>query len=475
MQPDEGIDVGCSVIQKAKFEGNYANESVCVVSDTRPWATAEGYWGAPSTEEAVFASRQGSKIGTVSNPQYGSSGMTVKTVLISGVGIAGPTLAYWLKAAGFEPTLIERSPALRSGGYVIDFWGLGYDIAERMGVLPEINRTGYHFRELRIVDEKGKRISGFGTNVFRELTGGRYVTVARSDLSRLLFDTIRKDTEVVFGDAVIGLEYETEFVRVTFKRSSPRRFDLVVGADGLHSTIRRLAFGSQDRFEKPLGYMVAAFESSGYRPRDENVYVMYCEPGRMLGRVALTQNRTLFLFVFATDDAAQPVLHGPMAQKAMLRDVFGDGKWETARILAELEGASELYVDRVSQIRMPTWSNGRVVLVGDAAFCVSLTAGQGAALAMTAAYVLAGEIGRAGHQYEAAFQNYERLLRPFIESKQTGAVRFASAFAPRTRWGLFVRNQIVNASAIPGVARLSFGSDIIDGLELPDYGWVEPM
>jgi len=162
---------------------------------------------------------------------------------------------------------------------------------------------------------------------------------------------------------------------------------------------------------------------------------------------------------------------GPAAQKAVLRDAFDDGKWETSGILAELDGAQDLYFDRVSQIKMPAWSQGRVVLLGDAAFCVSLMAGQGAALAMTAAYVLAGELGRAGQQHEMAFHNYEQILRTFIESKQKGAARFASAFAPRTRWGLFVRNQVVKASAIPGVARFSFGRDIIDTLKLPDYPW----
>jgi 2-polyprenyl-6-methoxyphenol hydroxylase-like FAD-dependent oxidoreductase len=397
-----------------------------------------------------------------------------KTVLISGIGIGGPALAYWLRAADFEPTLIERSPALRNGGYVIDFWGLGYDVAERMGLLADIDRAGYHFRELRIVDSKGKRVAGFGTNVFRELTGGRYVTIGRSDLSRILFDTIKNDTEVVLGDEVTDLREHTDFVEVTFKRGSPRRFDLVIGADGQHSVIRHLAFGPQDRFEKQLGYVVAAFECSGYRPRDENVYVMYCEPGRMLGRVALRQDRTLFLFVFETSGAVQPGLHEPMVQKATLRDVFCNGKWETQRILVELERAPELYVDRVSQIRMPTWSKGRVALVGDAAFCVSLTAGQGAALAMTAAYVLAGELGKGGQEYQTAFQNYERTLRTFVESKQRAAARFASAFAPRTRLGLLARNQVIKATTIPGVARLSFGRDIIDTLKLPDYRWVRP-
>jgi 2-polyprenyl-6-methoxyphenol hydroxylase-like FAD-dependent oxidoreductase len=325
---------------------------------------------------------------------------------------------------------------------------------------------------MRIVNGKGDRISGFGTNVFRELTGGRYVTIGRSDLSRLLFETIKNDTEIVFDDEVIGLREQADSVQITFKRGSQRRFDLVVGADGLHSTIRRLAFGSQERFEKPLGYIVAAFEASSYRPRDEDVYVTYCRPGRMLGRVALSKDRTLFLFVFATDFGARSEMLGVTAQKAILRDVFGDGKWETSHILAELDHAQDFYFDRVSQIKMPTWSQGRVALVGDAAFCVSLMAGQGAALAMTAAYVLAGELGKMGQQHEKAFHNYERILRTFIESKQEGAARFASAFAPRTRWGLFLRNQIITASAMPGVAQLSFGRNIIDTLKLPDYRWI---
>jgi 2-polyprenyl-6-methoxyphenol hydroxylase-like FAD-dependent oxidoreductase len=397
--------------------------------------------------------------------------MSAKTVLISGLGIGGPTLAYWLKAAGFEPTLIEHAPKLRTGGYVIDFWGLGYEIAVRMGLSDEIHRAGYHIREMRIVNPKGKRISGFGTNVFRELTGGRYVTIGRSDLSRLLFETIEGNAEVIFGDEIVGLQQEAGSVEVTFRRGSRRQFDLVVGADGLHSIVRRLVFGPQDLFEKHLGYIVAAFEAGGYRPRDEDVYVTYSQPGRMLGRVALNEDRTLFLFVFATDNDAQCEIADPAAQKAMLRRMFDDGKWETSRILAELECAKDVYFDRVSQIKMPTWSQGRIALVGDAAFCVSLMAGQGAALAMTAAYVMAGELGKSGQQYQTALKNYEQILRTFIESKQEGAARFASAFAPKTRWGLFLRNQIVKASGIPGVARLSFGRDIIDTLRLPDYRW----
>ena len=143
--------------------------------------------------------------------------MTTGSVLISGIGIAGPTLAYWLQRHGFSPTLVEVAPALRTGGYAIDFWGLGYDIAERMGLLPEIDRVGYHVRELRIVDDRGRRIAGFGTRVFDELTGGRFVTLARSDLSRLIFREIQGSAEVLFGDTIVALHDEADGVRVAFE------------------------------------------------------------------------------------------------------------------------------------------------------------------------------------------------------------------------------------------------------------------
>jgi 2-polyprenyl-6-methoxyphenol hydroxylase-like FAD-dependent oxidoreductase len=399
--------------------------------------------------------------------------MDDRTVLVAGAGIAGPTLCYWMKVAGFEPTLIDRSASLREGGYVIDFWGLGYDIAERMGLQPDIDQVGYHMREMRIVDDQNKRVTGFGTDVFRELAGGRFVTLRRSDLSQLLFLKVAHQVETIFDEEVIGLEERENCVRVQFRRNRDRAFNIVVGADGLHSNVRKLVFGSQDRFEKQLGYAVAAFEVSGYGPRDDNVYVMFNEPNRMAARLALRNDRTLFLFVFATDKSTPIPTSDVWAQKAMLRERFGDSKWEYSRILRELDRVHNLYFDCVSQIRMDSWSRGRTALVGDAAFCVSLMAGQGAALAMAAAYVLAGELAKANGKHTAAFANYEVLLRHFIRSKQRGAVHFASAFAPRTRWGLFLRNQVINAFAIPGLAKFAFGKDIIDTLELPEYQWPE--
>lgn len=392
-----------------------------------------------------------------------------KSVLISGAGIAGPALAFWLKAAGFQPTLMERAPRLRAGGYVIDFWGLGYDIAERMGLAAEIHRIGYHVREMRIMDARGKRITGIDAGVFRELTGGRYVTLARSDLSRLLFEKIKDTTEIIFGDEILGFQEGPDGVLVKFASAPERFYDLVIGADGLHSDVRRLAFGPQHQFEKQLGYAVAAFDVQGYRLRDEDVYLMYGQPGRMLGRFTLHGDRTLFLLVFSRRRAALPVTLDQ--QKAMLREIYRDGKWECPRVLDELDRADELYFDSVSQIRMQSWSRGRIALLGDAAFCVSLLAGQGSALAMISAYVLAGELANAGGRHEQAFGRYEALLRGFIDTKQRGAERFASAFAPKTRRGLWFRNQVIKAFAIPGLARLAVGRDITDTLRFPEYRW----
>ena len=393
----------------------------------------------------------------------------MRTVLISGAGIAGPALAYWLKAADFEPTIVERAPALRHGGYVIDFWGLGYDLAERMGLLGEINRVGYHAREMRIVNGEGRRVAGFGTEIFSELTAGRYVTLQRSDLSRLLSEKSRGQVESIFGDTIVSLEERADGVRVQFEHERERRFDLVIGADGLHSRVRALAFGSQSKFERHLGYAVAAFEAYGYRPRDEDVYLMYGRPGRMLGRFTLRDNRTLFLFVFAARREELPATMD--TQKSLLRDLYRLDGWECSKVLGELEQTQTLYFDSVSQIRMPSWSRGRIALVGDAAFCVSLLAGQGSALAMISAYVLAGELAAAAGEYQLAFGRYETLLRSYINAKQRGAERFARAFAPTTKFGLLFRNLVVKAFAVPGLARLAIGRDIADAVELPAYSW----
>ena len=265
-------------------------------------------------------------------------------VLISGAGIAGPTFAYWLAHYGIEATIVEKAPRLRTGGYVIDFWGLGFDVADRMGLLAEIRRKGYIVRDVSIVNRAGKRIAGFPADAVARVAQGRYVSVARGDLAATIFGAIDGKIESIFNDSVARIDQTAQSAQVTFESGTARDFDLVVGADGLHSRVRGLVFGPEDQFEKYLGYKVAAFEVHGYRPRDELVYVMYTEVAQQVARFAMSGDRTMFLFVFADherDDAAPGDLQ---AQKALLRKRYGASGWECPQILDALEAASELYL-----------------------------------------------------------------------------------------------------------------------------------
>jgi len=389
-------------------------------------------------------------------------------ILISGAGIAGSTLAYWLARHGMTPTLVERAPTLQTGGYVIDFWGAGFEVASRMGLLPDLIRTGYAVREVRVVDRNGRKVSGFPADAFARAVGSGFTSLPRGDLAAAIYGARSDTTEMIFGDTVTRLDQTADDVQVTFERHGARTFDLVVGADGLHSRVRDLAFGPENQFERYLGIKVAAFEVEWYRPRDELVYVMYPQVGREVSRFSMRNDRTMFLFTFTDPD---PSLHSDQAgQKALLRQRFGNSGWECPQILDALDGTPDLYFDRVSQVEMnESWANGRVTLVGDAAFCVSLLGGQGSALAMTAAYILAGELHRAEGRYQDAFARYQQLFGPFVSRKQRAARRFAGTFAPKSRTSLFVRNRLFRLFSIEWIANLIAGREFTDRIALPNY------
>ena len=390
-------------------------------------------------------------------------------VLISGGGIAGPTLAYWLQKFGHEVLLVEQAPQLRSGGYLIDFWGLGYDIAEKMGLIPRIRELGYQVREVRFVDRHGRKRGGFAVDVFRRMTADRFTSVRRSDLAATIYGAIEGKVETIFGDSVAGIKDEGNCVCVTFNHAAQREVDLIIGADGLHSRVRQLAFGPEASFERSLGYHVAAFEVEGYRPRDELVYISHGTPGRQISRFSLRDDKTLFLFIFRDEYLTTENPSSEQERKSVLTNAFADVGWESPRILAAMENVNDIYFDRVSQVRMEHWTKGRTALIGDAAACVSLLAGEGTGLAMAEAYVLAGELCDCGSDHIAAFARYQERMMPFLIRKQESAAKFASSFAPKSAFGVTFRNLVSRLLRIPAFADFFIGRDLCDDIQLPDY------
>jgi 2-polyprenyl-6-methoxyphenol hydroxylase-like FAD-dependent oxidoreductase len=386
-------------------------------------------------------------------------------IAISGAGVAGAALAHWFHRSGHSPTLIEQAQAFRSGGYMIDFWGVGYRAARRMGIEQAVRDAGYDVQKVRSVGPDGSTKADLNADVFGRMVGDDFTSLPRGDLAAAVYDTIDGKVDAIFGDSIATLDQHADGVRVTFDHHPPDEFDLVVGADGLHSNVRRLVFGHERNFEHYLGCKVAACVVDGYRPRDELVYVTYNTPGRQVARFALRDDRTMFLFVFRAEHDSVG-----LSPKDQLHKQFGDAGWECERILAAVDTVDDLYFDVVSQIRMDRWSQGRVMLIGDAAGCISLLGGEGTGLAMTEAYVLAGELHRAGGDHRIAFDAYEARLRPFIADKQVGATRLLGFFATKTRFGLWFRNISMRAMNLSAPVAKLFAGSADDDFELPDYG-----
>jgi len=396
--------------------------------------------------------------------------MARQSILISGAGIAGPTLASWLLRQGFEPVLLERAPRFREGGYIIDFWGIGFDVAERMGLIPRLREAGYVNDRISFVGRNGGVRSSFGGAAIRRALGDRFLTIQRGDLAHAIYGTIEHRVETVFGDSVKAIEQTPDRVDVGFEHGGWRSFDLVVGADGLHSAVRAALFENHPSVERDLGYYVAVFVTRGYSRRDEHVYLSYAAPGRQISRFALRDDQTGFLFVFARVDGWPDPVHDTASQKRVILENFGHEPWvEWPEIKRHIELCENFYFDTVSQIELPSWSVGRAALVGDAAYCPSLLAGEGSAFAMAGAYILAGELQHAYGDHASAFASYERRFRPFVERKQRAARAFASSFAPKTSLGLVVRDVVLRLGAIPAIADLLMRRFVVDRFELPGY------
>lgn len=384
-----------------------------------------------------------------------------RPILISGLGIAGPATAFWLNRKGLPVEIVEKAPRLRTGGYAVDIWGIGYDAVERMGLIEELRANGYRFGEAREVNDRGKRISGINFSTLGDALGDRFATILRGDLGEILYRAV-DNVPVRFGDSIAALEERDDAVSVAFESGATSNYSLVIGADGLHSRVRELTFGSVGIM--PLGYRVASFVADGYPHRTEDAYISHTEPGRQLARYALREGKTAFLLVWR-DDNKLPIHVLSEQKQAVLRAYQGMG-WEWPEVRKWLDRTDELYFDLVAQTRFERWSKGRVVLIGDAAVCPSLVVGEGSAMAMTAANILVSKL-LAEATHEQAFASYERCVREPFERIQRGALTYAGAFAPKTRLGLWFRNRVLDLMNAPLIGPIMSRRAFISRFEWP--------
>lgn len=363
--------------------------------------------------------------------------MNDRTVLISGAGVAGPTLAYWLARQGYRPTVVERAAAPRSSGSPVDVRGPAVEVAETMGVMPALRDAGTEVTALTFVDGKGRRVGGLDLRALSWANGSHDVELPRGDLAAILYRASRDDAEYLFHDSIASLTQDAGGVDVTFDHAPARRFDLVIGADGLHSTVRRLAFGPESEFVEHMGLYVATLPLEGAVSHRTEVLV-YNTPGRAIA-LHPSRGRALAAFIFRSPAIAGFDHRDADQHKRILTEAYAGGAFRTAELLDRVRAAGDLYFDSVSMVRLSSWCRGRVALVGDAASCLSLF-GDGSSLAIAGAFTLAEALGSSTGDFQAAFRRYEAKHRLLVNPKQEGASHAAALVVPATWSAIVVRN-----------------------------------
>jgi 2-polyprenyl-6-methoxyphenol hydroxylase-like FAD-dependent oxidoreductase len=362
--------------------------------------------------------------------------MNNQNILISGASVAGPALAFWLNRYGFRTTIVERAPALRPGGYAVDFRGASVRVLERMNLLAEVQRLQTRIGAITIVDGDNKKVASMPDG----FTSGE-LEILRGDLARVFHEATRNTTEYIFDDSISSMEESAEGVDVTFLRGGRRRFDLVVGADGLHSKVRSVAFGAEDKFVRYLGYYVSIFTVPNYLDlKRSGLY--YGTLGKKVGIFSGKDDGEAKASFFFASEPLKYDRRDMEQQRSILREQFAQEGWEVPRLMELMNQAPDFYLDSVSQVKMDRWSKGRSVLLGDAAHCASPLSGMGTGMAVVGAYVLAGELMEADGNYEVACERYEGLMRNFVTQCQQLADGGTDWFVPRTRFRLWLSNQM---------------------------------
>jgi 2-polyprenyl-6-methoxyphenol hydroxylase-like FAD-dependent oxidoreductase len=340
-------------------------------------------------------------------------------VLVAGASIAGPALAHWLSRRGAEVTVVERSPELRPGGQAVDARGVAREVIRRMGLDAAVRTACTDTAGAYTVDVDGNVLETYRAD---DHGGDGYISeieILRGDLSQVLYDDTRDDVEYVFGDRITELTQDADGVDVAFAGGGRRRFDLVVGADGLHSALRAMVFGPRERFVRHLGLVLAFYSVPNEFGLDRWLLDYQDQESARSAGLRPIQDATRAMAMFSFPSGEFDVDYRDIeAQKSLLRDRMADLGWLAPRILAHLDGTPDFYLDQVAQVVMDRWSSGRVALLGDAAFSPSPMSGGGTGLALVGAYLLAGELAAAGWDPAAGFAGYEQRMRSFVEANQ---------------------------------------------------------
>jgi 2-polyprenyl-6-methoxyphenol hydroxylase-like FAD-dependent oxidoreductase len=359
-------------------------------------------------------------------------------VLISGAGIAGCTLAYWLTRNGHSVTIVERSGSLRSSGSPVDVRGPAVDVAERMNIATRLREASIHLKGMTLLDSGGRRVARVDIAALRSSIAPKDMEIARGDLARILHEASANDADYIFSDSIRGLTQDEMGVDVTFERSRSRRFDLVIGADGLHSIVRRLAFGADPEFVRHAGLYAATILLPG---RDgEGEMFMLNTPGK-LAALHPCQGVPLAYFIFWHPEIPEFDYTDLDQHKRILARTFAGIGWRVPEFLDVVRVAHDMYFDSVARVDVAKWARGRIALLGDASSCVSLF-GDGSTLAIAGAYELAKALKESPADPQGVFGRYQAIHSKLVASKQKNLISTAARIVPRTSTGLWLSTRL---------------------------------
>ena len=389
-----------------------------------------------------------------------------RSVLISGASVAGPALAFWLGRFGYDVTVVEKAQSLRQGGYAVDFRGTSMEVLRRMGLLEVVKAEATEMGDMFYVNAKGKPTVRMPSAAF-----SGELEIMRGDLARILYDATKAGTRYLFGDSIAAIDDHGDGVTVGFESGASRDFDLVVGADGVHSNVRACVFGDERQFVRDLDMCVSIFTAPNRLALDYSGR-LFSAPGTVAGIYSARHNteaRAMFYFKAGAEEMA---CREPGQQKAIVRRAFAGQDWVVPQLLSDMDTAPDFYFDSISQVELGHWSRGRVVLLGDAASCASPLSGMGTGIAVVGAYVLAHELA-ASRSHDEAFARYQEILTPFVQKSQKFARDAArSGFAPGSRLGILLRDLVMRV-VIPRLPVEMMLKEVLaaaNAVKLKDYG-----